>query len=309
MPRFGYQAFGLIFSSDFPIPLLMPADGPHDVRIIKGRAPRNIFDAIINTDEIQSNRDSVLFTVKDTARFHIRNGTRIVVDPGANGITNDVMVYLLGAVFGALLFQRGRLPIHGSTLNIKGQGIIIAGQSGSGKSTLTRALLDRGGCLLSDDLIAIKTSPRKPGIAFPGFPLQKLWKDSLDALGVPPLSQNLIPVFDAMPKYQVPCPDQFCSTPLAISRIYELLTWDNTSVSVAPVSGPQKTSVIMANTYGRYLAQGLGISHTVFSQCIDLARSTRVFRILRPTNRFSAREIADAMLESMHHPSPCADIR
>lgn len=295
--QFNYQAFGLSINSDFPITGLLPGTPPHDVLISKGKTPKMLTRPIIKTDEIQAARNRVLFIINDVARFYINNGTSIVVEPQENAAANEIMAYFLGAAFGALLFQRGLLPLHGSTLNINGSAVLLVGKSGSGKSTLTRALLNRGGQLMSDDLAAIRTSFSKSALVFPGYPRQKLSNEFIDAMGVNPEGHRLERVMDSEPKYQVPCDDRFFSQPLKVGSIYELSVWDEGAVKIMPFMGAQKTSVILTHTYGRYLANGLDISQAFFDQCIDLARSTDVYRVLRPRNRFSADEMADAILE------------
>jgi hypothetical protein len=296
MNRHHYHAFGLSIEAAFPVGGLLPGAPPFDVVISKGKAPRSLSDVIIHTEEVQSSREAVLFSIEGVGRFYIEKGHAIVVEPNEKAVHNELVAYLMGAAFGALLFQRGLLPLHGSTLNIDGNAVILVGKSGSGKSTLTRALLNRGGQLMCDDLSPIKTSVGEPAVVFPGYPLQKLSHEMIDAMGVNPEKGPLDPVMDSVPKYQVPCHDRFFASPLKVGFIYELAVWDEDVVQMTPFKGAQKTSVILTHTYGKYLAHGLDVTQTFFDQCIELVRTVNVCRLQRPRARFSADEMADLIM-------------
>lgn len=294
--RYGYQAYALSIGAEFPINGLLPGKPPHDVVISEGKTPGMLSDLIIKTDEIQSNREAVLFMIEGIGRFYIKDGATIVVEPNEKAVPSEIFAYLLGAALGALLFQRGLLPLHGSTLNIDGSAVIVVGKSGSGKSTLTRALLSRGGQLMCDDLSPVRTSVGQPAVVFPGYPQQKLSDEMIDAMGVNPEDHPLEPVMDSVPKYLLPCHDRFFPLPLEVGSIYELAVWDEDAVDIKHFKGAQKTSVIMTHTYGRYLVNGLDIAQTFFDQCTDLVKKTKVYRIRRPRNRFSADEMAEAVI-------------
>jgi hypothetical protein len=296
MNRHHYHAFGLSIGAAFPIGGLLPGQPPFDVTISKGKTPRTLPDLIIHTEEVQSSRDAVLFIIEGVGRFYIANGHTIIVEPNENAAQNELVAYLMGAAFGALLFQRGLLPLHGSTLNIDGNAVILVGKSGSGKSTLTRALLNRGGQLMCDDLSPVETPLGKPAVVFPGYPLQKLSYEMIDAMGINPESGPLDAVMDSVPKYQVPCQDRFFASPLKVGFIYELAVWDGDAVQITPFKGAQKTSVIMTHTYGKYLANGLDVTQAFFDQCIELVRTVNVCRLQRPRDRFSADEMADLLI-------------
>ena len=299
MTMYHYQIFGLSVSSAFPIVGFLKGAPPFDVVISKGKTPTVLSDSIINTEEIQAKADTVLYYIDGIGRFHIKNGDTIFVEPDENATENQIIPYLTGAAFGALLFQRGLLPLHGSALNIDDRAVILVGRSGSGKSTLTRALMKRGGQLMCDDLSPVKTSAGKSPIVFPGYPQQKLSDEAIAALGVNPENLHLEAVMDSVPKYLLMCHDQFFASPLKVRSIYELTVWDGDFVQITPFKGAQKTSVIMNHTYGKYLAKGLGVIQTFFDQCIGLAETADVCLVQRPNDRFSADEIADLIISQI----------
>jgi HPr kinase/phosphorylase len=48
-----------------------------------------------------------------------------------------------------------RKLVHASAVAIQGHGVLLTGRSGSGKSDLALRLIDRGGVLISDDVVMI----------------------------------------------------------------------------------------------------------------------------------------------------------
>ncbi len=64
---------------------------------------------------------------------------------------------LIGIGLGLLLRRRGVLCIHGSALSINGRTITLVGESGAGKSTTAAALIVKGGTLVSDDVVALRS--------------------------------------------------------------------------------------------------------------------------------------------------------
>lgn len=292
---FLYQAFGLTIESGFPINQLIPSAGKPDIVITLGKTPDTIPNAIIKTDEYQTARGQFLFTIKTLATYYVREGCVIIISPVSGKPFNDIITYLLGTVFGALLFQRGILPLHGSTVNMNGSAVIFVARSGRGKSTLVRSLLKRGHTFLTDDLSAILFE--KDGIPkiLPGFPQQKLWADSLDEMAVPVDKDSLVKVMGDMDKYCVPSRESFCDHPLKPTHIYELIPYQEKKIRIERIQGADKINTIMKNTYFTFLPSGFDISESHFSQCIKLAKQVMVSRIFRPEKGFMINELTDAV--------------
>jgi hypothetical protein len=93
--------------------------------------------------------------------------------------------YLHGGVRGALIHQRGELPLHATTvLPPNGDGAVaICGSSGMGKSTLAAALVRQGWSLISDDLTRITWADRTP-LVWPCRTGIKLMPDAAARLGL-----------------------------------------------------------------------------------------------------------------------------
>ncbi|NEX18412.1 MAG: hypothetical protein C1943_17865 [Halochromatium sp.] len=119
--------------------------------------------ASVANDQFQIAPGLYQFLIKDVARYRVQDGREILVDPLPDADPGDVRLWLLGTALGALLHQRGLLPLHVSALALSGGAYAFCGDSGAGKSTLAAALHRRGLALLTDDVgLAVPESPPAP---------------------------------------------------------------------------------------------------------------------------------------------------
>jgi len=129
----------------------------------------------------QASHGRLLLDVPRVARYLIRDGESIEVavepdaDPGA------VVLVLNGSARGALIHQRGELPLHAATL-VPPHGraaLSICGPSGAGKSTLAMELSRRGWILIADDTTRVAENGGDL-FAWPSRDSIKLWRDACE---------------------------------------------------------------------------------------------------------------------------------
>lgn len=149
-----FRVFGLTVASEFPLPELPLAWGPASVHIRYGKTPEELENALLRQKYCQAGPDQMLLNVPNVGRFHVRNGTCITIEPVVVADKINIRLFLLGTAFGALMMQRGILPVHGSSIVLDGCGIIFTGASGVGKSSLLAAFRQQGASFLSDDVAA-----------------------------------------------------------------------------------------------------------------------------------------------------------
>src|SRR5690606_97236 len=99
---------------------------------------------------------SLLLQVDGVARYLVSGGRRITIDRDPAVEDDDVRLFLLGSVFGAMLHQRGDLVLHGSAIEWEGAAVVFMGFSGVGKSTTASAFRQRGHAVLTDDLCVVR---------------------------------------------------------------------------------------------------------------------------------------------------------
>ncbi|HEX2952474.1 MAG TPA: aldolase, partial [Bacillota bacterium] len=183
-PPYFYRVFGLTVFSEYELPELEtidPLEKP-DLRIILGETPQELEGATVHRPHLQIAPQSLLLRIRSAGGFWVRDGKEIILNPLPDAPPENVRLFLLGSAFGALLYQRGILPIHGSALVHQGQAFILTGVTGAGKSTLAAALVHRGCKLLTDDVAAVTFDDIGTPWVQPAYPQQKLWQDSATAL-------------------------------------------------------------------------------------------------------------------------------
>lgn len=195
----------------------------------------------------------LLRVIPGLARFLVQQGTVIdvVVEDGADRATLDA--FLHGAVLGALIHQRGELPLHASTLvpPSGGGAVAIAGPSGVGKSTLAYELIRRGWTMLSDDLTRVTCDDSRVS-AWPGRSMIKLWADACANFGLPVASLAHVP--DERDKYLVPVPTSRSTA--ALSIILHLSR--ECPGGVSEVDGVKALALLAEDTYRLTYVAALG---------------------------------------------------
>jgi hypothetical protein len=273
-----YRLFGLAVRSGLPLPELAarPTEGPPDVEIRLG-------PVAARDDEVAGYNvapEGTVLYVPDVARFLIRDGREIVVDPAVGASERNVRLYVLGSAFGALLHQRRLLPLHANMIGIDGRGVAFSGRSGAGKSTIAAWFYDRGHPVLADDVCAIATGEDGSVVAFPGVPRLRLWREALEVSGR--TTEGHHRSFDDLDKWDVPTSGG-AEGQLALDRIYMLGTAppDAGEPLVRRLAGARAVDALVANTYrGGYVAlAGLTASH--LAACVAVARSVPVFEAKR----------------------------
>lgn len=115
----------------------------------------------------------------DTGTFDVSSdGRRIRWMPSADPNLDSVRKDVLGRVF-AVCLQLGGIPaLHGSAVKVGDEAIAFLAPKFHGKSTTAAALVDRGGRLLADDIVAV--TPGAAPCVIPSVPVVQLWQDSAE---------------------------------------------------------------------------------------------------------------------------------
>ena len=288
-----YKAFGYRIESELPIPDLLPADdGPAaaDVRITVDDELKKSFDAAPFEIVVDEADPAVTLLIPDGGVFRIEGGHSIIVSPIEGADEGLLRLYILGTCFGVLLMQRGIYPLHGSAIAIEGKAYLFVGHSGAGKSTLAAAFIERGCKLLSDDVIAVSMQSGEAAV-IPSYPQQKLWQQSLDALGSAPA--ELRSIYGRESKYCVAVGCSYYESPLPIGAIFELILSDRASVELEQVGKLERLPLLAEHTYRQYIVPKLNLIDWHFQQSAKLAGSYPAYRLHRPQSGFSARQLAN----------------
>ena len=291
--RYRYKVFGLNVDSDILLPELLTAfDNCNqlEVSIRLGKVPTSIINPIKKNEIYQVARNHFLLQVTGVGRYYVTNGNSILVEPAEQAEERFVRLFLLGTVFSTLLMQRGIIPIHGSAVVIDGCCVIFTGESGAGKSTLLAAFRERGYQFLTDDVAAVTVDADGVAWVQPAYPQQKLWRDSAEVMGVDIASLKPVCIISDRDKFAVPAHKGFWKSPVPLVAVYELNIERCQDVTLRPLSGMDKLTMLMSHTYRLWLIDGLGQQVAHFKHCAAVARQVAVSRLIRPEGVFCVDE-------------------
>ena len=278
MSLFHYRIFGLSVASALELPELAPAD--------PACAPDVAIDcAAIDAPEAAPGysvtADGTLLTVTGVGRFLIRDGREIVVDRDSKAADRNIRLFLLGSAFGALLHQRGLLPLHANAIDVGGRAIAFSGHSGAGKSTIAAWFHDRGHAILADDVCVVTLDQAGKAVAWPGVPRLRLWREALEKSGRTVEGHRRS--FDDLDKWDVPTTERPAARPVPLDRIYVLARADSPTQAplVRRLAGVEAVDALVANTYrGGYVGLA-GLTARHLSRCLEIVRAVPVFEARR----------------------------
>ncbi|ARZ65627.1 MULTISPECIES: aldolase [Bacillus] len=296
-----YKIFGLRVLSEIQLPELPRINEQEETMevIIRTADLFQKWSEFTNTEQnFVVDKNVVMIRIPDTAIFSIQEGKQIIVSPMGNTCEDKIRLYILGICMGALLMQRGILPLHGSAINIDGKVYAILGNSGAGKSTLAAAFLSKGYTLLSDDVIAVTVSADKTPIVIPSYPQQKLWAESLNAFGMGTASYN--PLFERETKYAVPVQSHFFSEPLPLAGVIELTKTEDENVELIRMEGLERLRTLFFHTFRKFLVTQLKLTEWHFTTSTSVINKVDMFHLKRPNNRFTAHELVSIILKTIH---------
>ena len=292
-----YRAFGLRIGSELPLPELPVSDGEPEVWIRRGSVGEWQGDATIRYGErffIRGQEWMIRFKLLPFAAL-IRDGKSIQVE--ANPAQDIIAsLHILGSCTGALLFQRGLVPLHGNTTATKHGIAMFVGKIGAGKSATTMAMLSRGHRLVADDVSGVSIEAgiqAAPPLVMPGFPRLKLWSASLKHFGCDPAKfQHLRPGLD---KFHVPVSERFIDEPQPLRAIYILEPGDAPEVRVRTLSGLAKLQALRPHLYKLRFPDAIQNFPPLMAKFCRLVDLVRVSIVERPRAGNSIEAVADAI--------------
>lgn len=274
-----YNLFGLALRSEIELPELRPAAA--------GQEP----DVVIRRGSIDAEGEEragfnltawgAILNVPGVGRFAIREGREIIVEGAPAASPQNQRLYLLGSAMGALLHQRGLLPLHANSVVLKGRAIAFCGHSGAGKSTIAAWFHDRGDAILADDVVALRGASGEEVVAYPGVPRLRLWRDALEKGGRDAADYGRS--FDSLDKWDVPTRQPRTASPVPLAKIYVLAraAADSEGPVIRRLAGIDAVNALVANTYrGRYVRLA-GLSQDHLATCLAIARAVPIFEAAR----------------------------
>lgn len=291
-----YKAFHLHFIAPLECPELMPVDADETeldrVTITWGSVAEHL-DAPLNVGKIfEARADAFLLRVKDVARYLIRNGNEIIIDPAPGVDESTIRLFLFGSAVGALLQQRGMLTLHASAVTTEKGAVLFAGPSGGGKSTTLQTFLRRGYKKLSDDTIALYADKTTGVIhCLPSYPQSKIWQQTADLLEEQ--TDELRRVRPGVDKFALSTHEHFSNDAVPLHALYVLRPMDEGTLTLKPVEKLQRFNVLRNNTYRLQYLDHLPYKKQYFELVTKAAAQCHVMRCFRPGNENTLSALAN----------------
>jgi hypothetical protein len=275
-----YRVFGLSVSSEIELPELDLSfeSGDADVVISLGTVPEQEGE---KPGQFTVAGSVGVLNIPGAGRYLVPDGRQIVVEPDPNGSERHLRLYLLGSVIGAVLHQKGLLPLHSNAVEVDGRALAFTGPSGAGKSTMAAWFHDNGYNVLADDVCVVTQSEEGVPLAQPGIPRLRLWRDALESSGRD--AQDHEHAFDDADKYNVKTRASETRAPVPLGAVY-VLDEPNSGARepmITRLTGVDAVDALVANTYRGAYVRVLGETKRHLMQCLELARTVPIFRMER----------------------------
>ena len=182
--RYRYGVYGVTLLTD--LPLNLPKAGSSDVVVAVDVAFPGQFPST-NERLVTDPDDWIQIAIREDDALRMRWGSwfEIIVPCGGRRVLcynlselplSTFEAYLTNFAVSAALIQQGEEPLHATVVDIGGRAVGLLGPSGAGKSTLAAVLINRGGVLLTDDMLRV-TFEDDAAFAQPGPYRIKLFRE------------------------------------------------------------------------------------------------------------------------------------
>lgn len=289
---FHYRAYGLTIESEIEIPELVEDNScESQIFISFGSVPSQLPYIKKRGLLFQASFNDFLLHIKNIASYRVQNGSIITIEPNNTASYDEVKLFLLGSVLGALFHQRRLLPIHGSAIKVGDEAIIITGNSAVGKSSIAAGLDAKGFPVLSDDISVLSITGKDEFKLHPGTSHLKLWSDILDYFHY---EDNLVKVRSQLEKYYTPTKEKIDPLDSVSIRHIVCLTTKNTNgFSHEEIFGATKFSTLSFHTYRKQFIEGLDLLEDHFQQISLLSNFIKLHRISRAEKPIMVNELVD----------------
>lgn len=281
--HYAYSCFGLYIRSDMALPELgnrhePAADAEQPAIEIKlGPVASELANSHRKLRSMHVGDGEVQLNVHDIARYRIRDGREIIIEPAPDSTRRNVRLFLLGSAIGLLCHQRGLLPLHANAIVANGCAVAFVGASGAGKSTLAAHFSRAGYEVLCDDICVVSRDESGRPFAWPGLPRLKLWREAAENFGHD--SAGLERAIEGLDKFHVPLTRVGAPTrPYPLRAVYALqVSTPEGGSEIARRRGSAALGAILHQTYRRHWLEVMGLSQQHFARCIEIANRIDVY--------------------------------
>jgi hypothetical protein len=285
--------YGLSWSLPFLSEELPKTEKPAEINVTLGAINENRIAWSHAGVCYKASPGAYFLDVPGVARYLLTNGDTIVIDAHRQAMEQDILHFLYNPVAGALLMQRGILPLQASAVERDGKAAIFLGSSASGKSLVAAGLMQRGFNVVADNICAVY--PGEKPMVKAGHPYLLLWNRALQELGYRP--NEFCRFRQHMEKYRLPIAKDSHTLEAAIERLY-LLAYSNGNIySPTGIMGQKRFQQLLTHTYHNPLIEAFGMQKAMCQIIMTLAQLRPLDKINSSLEIGNARKFIDAFAD------------
>lgn len=271
-----YWAYGLRIHAEMALPELLPHPEPAgmaDVTICL-LPPRTGTLDVVENGYFEVRPDLFRMVLQGVGQYRIEAGRRITVEPVEGADPEKLRIFLLGSTMGALLYQRGLFPLHGSAVETPWGAMIFVGAQGAGKSTLAAQFHRHGYRLLSDDVCAVEATAEGLRI-LPALAHFRLCEDAYRRLGTPEGAHFNVD------KFVVPMGEGYCPHPVPLRAIHILSDQEESLPRFEVLRGFDRIQRLLENLYRPQFLKGQQTQASQMRLAGQIARQAALVSVSR----------------------------
>lgn len=298
-----YKVYGLIIKSEIVIRELLKynlkENEEPDIIIKMQSMPNDIHGHLKYGRNCYLTQKDSWFNIPEVGIYRIVKGKNIYIESNGGSI-EDIKCFLLGTAMGIALIQNKIVAIHGGCIKIGNKAIIITGESGAGKSTLVSNFRMNGYKFISDDVCAVSLNNDLKPITMFAYPQQKLCKDTMEKFNLD--KADYILTDEEREKYAIPSKDDFTTEEVNLKYLFVISeSSDVNEVKLDEVRGVAKLDYVINNIYRIHLANVMGIDKEYFNNIMNVAKDLKVYKVMRPQNKFTVDEQMNKILDIVNN--------
>jgi hypothetical protein len=306
-----YDIYGLTVSSDFSLTLPTEAPGDSsDVRVILELVRADNFPAA-KQGLASADDEWFRYATLDDGSLYMRwenmfdfvitaDGRRVRCRRLFGAEVESFEVYLTTFAISAALILQGEEPLHATVVATEDGAVGLIGASGAGKSTLAAFLVERGGDLVTDDMLRLEFKG-DIAMAFPGPRRLKLFKEAADKiLKEAAVERGRFNLLSNKLIFQLAPLKGRCKCPQPLSALYLLETPPEhgpNSISIQRLFGVDLFTTIAGSTFNSRI-NAVDRLERQFHFARRIAGHVPVYRLRYPRDYDTLNQVADLITQT-----------
>ncbi len=278
-----YTVYHKIIKSDIELPQLIEAEETKNYHLwIKNeKLPQRVHHTIHATGGPAGEGEDFFWLNTPCGYVAIMKDDTIIAEYDGKGSLSELATYVLGYGLSFWFYQKNIMAIHCSAVERDGKAFLLMGYSGSGKSTLADCFLQKGYCLVADD-IAVLEQKEETVWTYPAFPQRKLCRDA--AIRQNYDINNLHYIDEEKDKFAVKCLDEFSKQASQVKALILIRPFEGEEVMLEEIKGSDKVQILFENLFLHIYLKNRGLPPEKFMVCLGLVSKLPMYLVKRPIN-------------------------